>query len=562
MSGISSSIGLSGLLAAQRGMEVVGHNLANVSTPGYTRQSLRVGAARPEDRANVGQVGRGVEMLGTARIADLFMDSRLEAARSANGADVALASRLLEAQALMGADASDGLGQLLGEAFAASSALAARPADLPTRRAFSASLDELARGFRDGFAALEGVVHDTGAEIQSKLRDVNQLSADIADLNREIVRISAEGQAPNDLIDQRALAAQELAALTGSSSTVRNDGSLDVTLGGRPLVSSTRARVLTATPTGDGTVQVAYQGTSEPLTFSGGELSGLADAQAVIGELQGELDTLARSVMAGFNQVQATGVPLSGPYTSLTTANPVSAPDVPLSEAGLAFPPGATEIAVTVTDLTTGATSETRITIDPDRDSLHDVAAAIGGVGNVSAIAGPDGLLRISGDAGYGFDFAARDESVTDPGGLLSALGVSPLFTGAGAADMRLTTAIDDDPNAIAAGLVGGSGDGRNAARFVQLDQLGRADLDGAPPSEYFAALVASAGESARSAERQSETSHSALESLEQRRDGISGVSVEEEVASMLGYQRAFEAAARFLQIVDELSDELMSIVR
>lgn len=564
MAGLDPSVGLSGLLAAQRGLDVVGHNVANASTPGYTRQALELRAARATPTATAGQAGNGVDIVATRRVADLFADARLREASAGQGEHAAAARRLGELEEIVGRDDAGSPAALLSRFFAGASALAGRPEDAALRGAFLADASALAAGLREQASSLSALRADIAQEATGAVADVNDRAARIAALNGQIVEAQTLGQRPNDLIDQRDVLLRDVTRLTGARALARPDGSVAVTLGGQLLVSGNRAQPLTAAPNPSGAVSIR-DAAGRPVTVPGGALAGLAAATSEVDAQAADLDRLARSVAGAANAIHATGVPGGGPaarIVSTTAARDVNATGDPrddaLAAAGLPGPPGATELVVGITDLSTGARAETRIPFDPATGSLADLAAALDAVPGLSASAGPDGLLRLDADPGRGVDLADRAGGAADAGGLLGALGVNPLFTGSGAAD--LAVAPGATPAALAAGLSAASGDGRNAARLAALGRGALAGLDGQAPAGFLSTLVARAGGAARSAAGLSEGADQAVAGLEARREATSGVSLEEEVASMMKFQRAFQASARWLQVVDTLSGELLRI--
>ena len=279
---------------------------------------------------------------------------------------------------------------------------------------------------------------------------------------------------------------------------------------------------------------------------------------------EGELDRLAQSVMQAVNRANAAGVPASGPYALLQSAFPVVdhngngiSTDGPLALSGLPFAPSATTLQVSVTD-PGGVRTTTPIAFDPATGSLDDLAAALDTVPFLNVSTSSSGILSLGAAPGYGFDFADLSGGDPDPGGLLASLGFGAVFKGHDAASMDVALA---SPGDLALGWTASPGDGRNATRIASALSDGSALLEGATPSGFLGGIISQQGLVARRANSSLESSGATLDALEDRIQSVSGVSLEEEVADMLKFQQAFQASARFLQVINDVSTTLLGIV-
>lgn len=566
MAGLDPYVGLTALLAAQRGLDVVGNNVANANTPGYTRQVVQLAEA-PAIDATHGQIGSGVQVLGVERVADAFLDGRVRDAAATNAADSAEAERLNEVQGILGTTGTGTLSSLLSSYYASAQALAASPADRGARTQYVASAQGLAHGLNGARAALESERSDIAAEVKQDVAQANGLAKQVGSLNAQIQQVQSRGETANALVDQRDQVVRQLAQLLGAEGVSRPDGTMDVSAGGQLLVSGTNASTLeTAQDPRLGTV-VRYAGSTATAAIGTGTVGGLlAATNATIPGLEGQLDQLALGVATQANSVNATGVPASGPMTSLATTIPVqdvngsgSPTDDVLARAGLPSTPGAGTILVNVTDLATKAVTTTKVAFDPASQSLSGLATALSAVPGVTATAGADGILRISAAPGQAFDFGDRaGAGGSDAGGILGALGAQPIFTGSTAATIAVAANVVANPGAVAAGSGPDGGDGSNAARLADQPV---AALGNASPSQFLASLVASAGTQAADASTRQQGSGQSLKTLEDARTGLSGVSTEEEVANMIQFQNSFQAASQLLAVVDKLTQTLMGIV-
>ncbi|MEF3168691.1 MAG: flagellar hook-associated protein FlgK [Deltaproteobacteria bacterium] len=164
------------------------------------------------------------------------------------------------------------------------------------------------------------------------------------------------------------------------------------------------------------------------------------------------------------------------------------------------------------------------VPVNPATDGLDDVAAAIDAVPGLAAGV-EDGRLRISAE-GNAASFVLRNDTT----GVLSYLGLATSSGGT----------LNPANNA-------------NALEFGALGREGIAALDGATFSEAYSGLVGTVGIHSRGIGLDYEFTRSAVAELEARRDEVSGVSLDEELANLLRFQHAYSAAAKLIKVADEM---------
>jgi flagellar hook-associated protein 1 FlgK len=301
----SLGIGVSGLLAAQRALDVTAHNMANVNTPGYSRQRIELVSQPPNQFANM-TLGNGVKIAGITRVRDELLDAGARTALAQLGAHDARADALSRTERLAGTT-EDGLSSKLSQLFGAWDDLARNPTSLTARSAVLNNGESFATAMRDAVRTLDQIASDSAAKLGATVDEVNALSARVADLNAQILDITTRGGRPNDLLDQRAIALDELARKAGATVRVVDNDQVDVMVDGGLLVSGTKASVLVA----DGDV-VTWDNSTTPLRL-GGEAGALIAIEATdLTPLRGRLDLLADGVRAAVNAVHAGGIDLNG----------------------------------------------------------------------------------------------------------------------------------------------------------------------------------------------------------------------------------------------------------
>lgn len=316
MSGLLST-GSSALLAFQRALNTVGHNVANASTPGYSRQRVDF-AARPGQSTTAGYIGAGVDVAGLQRLADGLVfgrqiDSSAEIGRL--GQLSTMATRLDK----LVSDPASGLAAPWSAFFSAAEGVSAEPTSASARNAMLAAGNQLATRWSSLDGQMASQETEVNQRIKAQVATANQLASEIALLNRDI-STAGSNNSP-DLVDQRALRIDQLANLVGAHTVAQDDGSLNVfTTGGQPLVLGTRTMALGTVPDpyNADRLQLSLQttgGGSVPLSAStvSGEVGGLLEFRSrVLDPARAELGRLATGFAEAFNATQRAGVDYNG----------------------------------------------------------------------------------------------------------------------------------------------------------------------------------------------------------------------------------------------------------
>jgi len=310
--------GRSGLLAQQRALRTNGTNIANVNTPGYSRQ-------RTVFEAVPASGGYGVRVSAVEQIVDEFLESRL-LGQSSSAAGATARRDLLAAVEELFPVGDTSVGGALQEFFAAASELATHPEDLAVRNDLLDRAEVLASKLRDAAQGLEQIQREADDRVAAGAGDVNRLLEKIAGLNKGIMRDEGTGGSANELRDQRRAALGELAGLIGVRTVEHTDGSVDVfTRSGLGLVSggdASRVEARLSTSLGlDGAAlhDVGVVAPDDSLIALGSDPGGEIGARLTVrdSDVQGtaaDLDLLALTLRDTVNAVQtnAAGRDLDG----------------------------------------------------------------------------------------------------------------------------------------------------------------------------------------------------------------------------------------------------------
>jgi flagellar hook-associated protein 1 FlgK len=455
-------IGKSALFTAQQAITVAGHNIANVNTPGYSRQEVTLAENRPEN-GSPGQIGTGVHAESIRRAFDSFVDAQLLASRERLGEFTASSNTLARLEPLFGDANNQGIGAGLNEFFGALQDVATNPSDLSARTVFLSKATALTGRLNQSAADLTAAQESIDRQVGQTITDANRLTNQIADLNTKIAGAESRGQHANDLRDQRGVALAGLGELIEVSSIEDASGQLTVFAGrGQVLVDKERTYQLVGVPdlTNNGLLDVHYDagaGPTENLSsvIQSGKLKGLLDVRdQTIPSLRASLDTLASEVVTQVNQQHRLGFGLDG-----STNQDFFAP--------------------------TGTTAGTMAI------SLTNVR-----------------------------QIAASSTAIGVPGNNANALALAGL-------------------------------------RNTDLAAFGNVTFQ-----EYYSTIAGGFGSTVQGVEANLKAQQILHDQLTSQRASISGVSMDEELANLLQYQRSFEAASRMIVIADEMFQTILSIKR
>lgn len=298
------STALSGLMTQRRAVEVTGQNIANASTPGYVRQRAEMaalgGAAVPSMFSTPAVVGQGVAVVGVNRLNDLFLDARARTEGGVLAAATQEAATMSRLESLLAEPGDSGLSAQMAQFWSSWSTVGNEPDSIAARSELLERGSTLVRTLADASAAVDsqwGAGRDQAVALAA---EVTAAAASIAQLNGTIRQHTVVGVPANELLDQRDQLLSRVVELTGAAVRPGPDGVVDVTLGGVPLVTGSRAdRAEVTGAVGMGgvaadPVRLVVGGT--PTTAPSGQLS------AVLGALNTHLPTAS----AGFDGVAAT----------------------------------------------------------------------------------------------------------------------------------------------------------------------------------------------------------------------------------------------------------------
>lgn len=309
--------GFTGVQTAQVGLNITGNNIANVNTPGYSRQMPMNIPKGVNTIAGITQ-GTGADILriGAARenlANELYTDALGREAYSER-----FASGMNDIEALLVEAESSGIGFQMSEFFGALEAAVQRPSDIPTRQNVLVKAQNLASEFRGRDGDLFDLQYSTNQDIAELVARVNEITERIDGLNRQI---SSTAKPPQDLIDDRYNEINELSKLVGVETYEMENNLVQVNIKGTGQIlvgremRNTLETSINAGNSGFYDINLNVKGTFTDIT--GQMVSG--DLAARINLRDGEiptnrerLDNLAAGLIQQVNAVHTTGTDLNG----------------------------------------------------------------------------------------------------------------------------------------------------------------------------------------------------------------------------------------------------------
>jgi len=594
MSGLLST-SLSGLMAAQRSLETVQHNISNVNTEGYSRQRVQQ-STMPALHAVYGYVGQGVQVTSITRSYDQFINKQLNSSLSAFG-DADRYRQLSTRVDNIMADPSTGMVPPMNRFFNALNDVANDPTSIPSRQVLLSEAETLAQNFNALSSRFEEIRTQNNNDIGAMVNDINSLAKSIANINTQITSsIGRTGGSiqPNDLLDQQDALLSKLAEIVNVSAVPQKDGSTSVFIGnGQTLVLNGNAAEFTAfqseydpnrleigLKTASGVNNVTSQ-------ISGGSLAGsLSFRDEVLDPAQQQLGMVAAGLAMEVNALHEKGFDLSGTAglalfnfsgvekipvikNPLNTGNatvkvnfqdvnvnPSAAGNLDFSDFKLKYVGGTDYtltrvrdnqvINLTATD-TVPATGVFTLSFASTQPANIDVSA-LPGIGITVDLSG--GQTISAGD-----EFLARPTynaaqkigvNITDPKKIAAA------------------TNIEIDPVTKLEYLIKGPmpGDNSNALKLANLGNKlgmlgGSTSFNGA-----YGQIVSGVGGLTRASELRSSAQQTLLNQARESRESLAGVNLDEEAANLLKFQQAYQASAQAISIARSLFDTLIGAVR
>ncbi len=352
-------------------------------------------------------MGTGVQIANITRDVNQALEQAVVKNTSASSNSATQLDGLNQLQTYL-ATGTGSLHDAIGNLFTQMETLTTEPTNSTQRQIVVAAARDVTDQLNQTVTNLNEMSSALLAQAKTQVGSINNLSAQIASLNQQIHQGTLSGANINGLLDQRDQALSGLAKLVDVNTVAQSNNQISVFAGGSPLVLDNQAATLSLADDSHGQILINSSEATQPIDVSGGQLGGVITLHnTTLPAVQTQLDTFTQALASQFDQLQATGFGLNGPFTSLSSLRPVTNTNQPLATQNLAFPPQSGSLYITVTNTATGQRTLNKVTIDPKTQSLAGVAAAISTIPNMQAVVDPQaGTLNLLARPGFAFDFS------------------------------------------------------------------------------------------------------------------------------------------------------------
>lgn len=616
-------LGKRSLMAHSTSIQTSGHNITNAETEGYSRQRVQIKAFDPIYRPDLtraevpGQIGQGAVAESINRIRDEMLDQRITAQQNQETYWDTRSKYYTMLEQIYNEPDDVSIRTTMDKFWDSWQELSLNPESQANRTAIIARGQSLVNSIRNREGALTGVGNLLNSDIESNVEQLNSITRQIAHLNSEIVRSKAMGDNPNDLLDRRDLLVDKLSKIANITSDNRDSDEFMIHIDGHILVQGNIARALDVESMLDnnGYSRVIWADTKNVATITGGSLGALIELRDV--DVRNELQSLNTMTMnfadlvndvhrnaVGANNITGLDFFVQKPFVENTNGNYDRNGDgtedhsyifrltgtnsLKLQEqvgiegvmtlsghtGNITIPYYATDTVETVINRINDSDGEVKAYLDRNNNLVLKATTS-------TAPENPDFVIRHVEDSGYfltgysgilqgrgeenAFDFATVDAVntlVQQENGNAAQFAVAPVYNPSAYIDINAR--IKNDVMSVASGYadrngVTQNGDGRAALEIASIRNskvmIGRErTLD-----DYFADTVTNVGLMGEQAETNLLSQNAVMDDLRSLRDSISGVNIDEELADIMKFQHGYNAAAKFVTVIDEMIDTVIN---
>ncbi len=571
------NIGVSGLYVSKMAINVTGNNVANVNTPGYSKERVDILPSMPLVEY-AGVFGTGAEVSQIISTRNTLIDKRVRNANEEMNFYNKLNNTLDEIQSVFNEENGVGLKGAMEQFFNAWHALSLNP-DLETARqqVIEKGLT-LSKALRDAYSSLQQIRNGLDDSVSYTITQINSLAKRIAQLNYEIAKAElGDKDHANTLRDERSKLIEKL---TGLANVTILEGSYDknskpemtILLGGMPIVSGKDYNELSALKLKGEKYNRVYfvESSGAKIDITGRITNGSLGAilklrDRTVPEYQNDVDKIASTLIQKVNELHSAGAGLT-PYSQIEGIYPAD-PHAALSitqATGLDIPVKTGSFKVKVVDSKGNDVGVFTVPVNGDdhliKESPTDTHSVIDRFNNIlqgyaMMSISPAGNVQITAINGYKFAFTY------DSSNFLAALGLNTFFSGHGAQDINVNTLLQNDPSKIAAGKTLEPGDSSNAQKIAQI-QLDKVMVNNTQTvDEYYNAFLGKIGATKQRFDEIYKAKQAVYQQLKTTQQSLEGVSLDEEAANLIKFQRAYQANAKYISVVDQMTQTLINMV-
>lgn len=609
-------LGKRSLMAHTQQITTAGHNISNADTEGYTRQRVQVKTFDPIYRPDLeraetpGQIGQGTAIEQITRLRDELLDKRIVAQENQESYWATREKYYVMLEEIYNEPNDISIRTNMDKFWSAWQELSVYPDNQAARQAVVTRGESLTESIQQRFKSLDGIGTMINGDIEATVRQVNDLANQIAAINGEIVRSEAMNDNPNDLYDRRDLLVEKLGSLVNITTDTRDDDEFMVHLDGHILVQGSLSRNFEIRTTTDNNSysEVVWADTKNLAEVSGGSLGALLELRDVdVREEVQKLNTMTMNFADLVNDVHKAGIGANGvtgldfftqhPYVTDINGNYDRDGDGnldssyifrftgthalnPQDKVGLegvmtlsgksgtvSVPYYATDTIDEVINRINDSDGEVKAYLDRNNHLVLKATTA-------TAMENPDFVIRHVEDSGM---FLAGYTGILNGSGQANAydfnqanavqslagdFAVAPVLNPSGY--IEVNAAIRGDVLSVAAAMPTNrgevmAGDGRGAVEIAAIRNTQVMIGKDRTFDDYFANSVTNVGLKGEQAETNLLSQNKIMGDLRDLRDSISGVNIDEELADIIKFQHGYNAAAKFITVIDGMLDTIIN---
>ncbi len=531
-------IGKTALLTNQTAISVTSHNIANVNNPDYSRQEVILGVKAPI-KIRGGYLGRGSNVDDIRRSYDKFLTDMLFSQESLLGRSVILKDIISEVEEFFNESNREGLNSVLNNFFNALEDLSINPSDMSKRIVLINRALELVSEFKDMETRLEDILNSVNNEISNAVGKINSISRDIAELNKKINQLEADGvSSANDLRDKRDSLLKELSKYVNINYYESNDKIFYVSVGMRNIVSGGNVSEMKFLKSSQRSV-IKVENIDITDRITSGKISGLVTSEDLIkNEFLYKLRKLFGGFANQFNLIHRNGYDLNN-NTNVNFFKPLTNIHFEV------FSQNGAITSLNINDYNALKFDEYYINIKAG--NIYEVVNKYNNQVITSGIY----------SSGSTISFDGIDVVISGPVADGDSFLISPLKLTIKDAALNI-----QNPEEIAlASNVNSPSDNTNLLNLIDIKENSIGALGNKKIYDFLHDLTSRVGILAASANDNLSFDRTLYNEIFNRKSVVQGVNLDEEAVNLIKYQRAFEAAAKVIQVANELYETLVKLV-
>ncbi len=569
----SFEIGKKALTTSQMGQSVTGHNIANVDTEGFSRQEITQEASRPTSDGK----GTGVEVKDVRRMQDGFTKEKVVGEQSNVGTWDTKEKILIEAEIIFTDLEGKRLRGSMDEFWGAWSSVANEPESGTLRKSLVTKAEDLAQDFRMFYQRLTDFNETLNGRIKKEILDINEITREIALINKQVEQLENRRLPANDARDQREVLLQKLADKIEIRWFESKTGTLEIQVpNGQHLVHGRTSYDLHPYMAVEQKGNIRIGLTNPPsiktditdVVQAGSLKEVINQRDQNIKKYLDELDELVKELAFRVNTIHSGGTGINGIKSDETSAyamtpNNISKP-LPYLKSGafeikLLNKDGDIEEVISV-NLEAGVD-----TVESVVEKINRAAGAyeitkegkevLKDINKLKASLNEDGTVTLMASMGKQYIYGEDETNI------LTVLGLNSFFhLTDGAKDIYVNPEFVEDEMKIVAGSNLIPGDNKIALKIAELQFQTTMKDETISFDEFYNSQITDIGLKVQNAQKGLAAHGQMLEQYEALRDSVSSVNLDEEMTKMIKYQRAYESSAKFLSTVDQMTQTLVNM--